>query len=162
MTVNVSTNGRERTPRADPVPRWPWKSLSQIADAAVGLQDEAAAVLAEAMSDEPKGARLGRRGYAVIDGYFHLREAVLDLDASPTRDRLDRLLNYHQQVVQQSMLFAFGSPGPRTRTADASPLFHGPRRARCGTPRTCRRTQGRCPRRSRRPIMTDSLCGRHP
>ena len=93
----------------------PGGTLVELAWSAVDLQAEAERVMAACQAPGEKPAELARRGRAVVGGYFELREAVRSRPESPAADALARLLNYHQQVVEQSLLFAFGVPGPRDR-----------------------------------------------
>jgi len=82
-------------------------SLAEIAAHAVALQRDAESVLAAALARGEKGQGLARRGRAVVHGYYSLREALRALPDSPDKELLDQLLNYHQQVVQQTLIFAY-------------------------------------------------------
>jgi hypothetical protein len=85
----------------------PAADVLDIVWTAVALQPEAEAVIAECLRRGPKGYVLGRRGHAVTSGYFDLREQLRRRRDSPGHRRLEQLLNFHQQIVEQALLLAY-------------------------------------------------------
>jgi hypothetical protein len=93
-------------------------SLEEILAEAVGWQEEAEQVIALCVLPGGKGSILARRTGRVIAAYRELREAVRGLPPSAAQQEVDRLLNFHEQLVTQALLLGYrvDSPG-RERVA---------------------------------------------
>lgn len=99
-------------------PPAPALTLLEILQEAVEWQHEAEAVIELCVPAGGKTQSLARRGAQVATVYRVLRESLSQVPASPTRDEVDLLLNYHHQLLQQALLLAFRTDSPaRERVA---------------------------------------------
>ncbi|MCL6538219.1 MAG: hypothetical protein K6T28_06515 [Acidothermus sp.] len=83
------------------------RDLRDILRSAVELQSPAAQVIDACMEPGGKTAELARLGGSVTSGYFQLRERLRGFPPSPLVDEIAALLNYHQQMVEQALLFGY-------------------------------------------------------
>jgi hypothetical protein len=83
------------------------RALSTILRTAVDLQRDAARVIDACLEPGGKTADLARLGGRVTSGYFRLREQLRSMPDHPLVREVDALVNYHQQIVEQAMLFGY-------------------------------------------------------
>lgn len=87
-------------------------SLPEVLDEAVAWQPEAEAVIALCLPAGGKTQDLARRTAAVATVYRRLREANQRLTRTPAQQEVDRLLNFHEQIVEQALLLGFRPDSP--------------------------------------------------
>jgi hypothetical protein len=87
-------------------------SLPEVLNEAVTWQAEAEAVIALCLPAGGKTQDLARRTGAVATVYRRLREANGRLPRTPAQQEVDRLLNFHEQIVEQALLLGFRPDSP--------------------------------------------------
>lgn len=91
--------------------------LAVIAREAVALQPEAEDVMAECVAATVNGQSLARKGSRVALGFHVLRQRLREVDGGPERDELDKLINFHHQVVEGCLELAYRDARTREHVA---------------------------------------------
>lgn len=87
------------------------RALAAIADRALAIQPAADEVVGACGRPRPIPGEVGQRGGPLVIEFWRLRqraiELVLPFDLEDGRDRLVRLLGYHQLMVYEALRLAF-------------------------------------------------------
>ena len=106
------------------------EALTAIAVRGVELQPAAERVLTDLLGERHTATSLARQSWHLARAYWELRGGIPPgATRTPRGDRLERLLNYHQQILEQARVFAFGPYTPQRRAqliAHYSGRFGGP------------------------------------
>jgi hypothetical protein len=93
--------------------------LRTIVTRGAALVSGAEAVVREAREMADRGSELGRRGHEIAAEYFHLRQWLARLPATPTTEQVGQALNFEQQMVDQALVLAYRPDSPdKQRLAD--------------------------------------------